>query len=213
VSSQALPRAIARTRRIDMRVVIGLLLFAVGILATAGLIRRAQERTPVLVATQALQPGHSVADSDLRVAEIGLSPGVASVSASELDNVVGHVLTAPVEAGQLMTPGAIASGPSLGAGEVAISIGLASQHAAGGALRSGDRVVVLATEEPDRPTAKTSVLLSDVEVIAVQQEEGPAADPLLTVTLAIASDDAAAVAQAANSGVIDLAVLPGLDPQ
>ncbi|MGH2383378.1 MAG: hypothetical protein ACRDG7_19475, partial [Candidatus Limnocylindria bacterium] len=54
----------------------------------------------------------------------------------------------------------------------------------------------------------TSVLLSEVEVVAVTQEQGPAADPLLTVTLAVSSDDAAAVAQAANSGVLDLALLP-----
>lgn len=213
MSAQALPRAIARTRRIDMRVVVGLLLFVVGILATSGLIRQAQERTPVLVATQALQPGHTVEVGDLRVAEVGLSPGVASLSASELDAVVGRVVTAPVEAGQVMTPGAMSSGPPLAAGEVAISVGVAPQHAAGGSLQAGDRVTLLATEDPDRPTARTSELLSDVEVITVQQEQGPAADPLLTVTLAIASDDAAAVAQAANSGVLDLALLPAGDSQ
>lgn len=213
MSAQALPRAIARTRRIDLRVVIGLLLFAVGILASSGLIRQAQERTPVLVATRALQPGDTIEDGDLRVAEVGLSPGIASLSASELDAVVGRVLAAPVEAGQVMTLGAIGSGPSLAVGEVAISVGVAPQHAAGGSLRSGDRVALLATEDPDRPTARTSVLLSDTEVIAVQQEQGPGVDPLLTVTLAIASDDAAAVAQAANSGVLDLALLPAGDSQ
>lgn len=213
MSAQALPRALARTRRIDLRVVVGLMLFAIGILATSGLIRQAQERTPVLVATQALQPGHTVEEADLRVAELGLSPGVASLSASELGTVVGRVLSAPVEAGQVLTPGAIASGPALAAGEVAVSVGVAPQHAAGGSLRSGDRVTLLATEDPDGPTARTSMLLSAVEVVAVHQEQGPAADPLLTVTLAIAIDDAAAVAQAANSGILDLALLPAEDSQ
>jgi Flp pilus assembly protein CpaB len=213
MSAQALPRAIARTRRIDMRVVVGLLLFALGVLATSRVVRDAQERAPVLVATRSLQPGHTVEAGDLRVAEVGLSPGVASLSASELDNVVGRVLTTPVEAGQIMTPGAISSGSSLAPGEVAISVGVAPQHAAGGSLQSGDRVTLLATEDPGGRTARTSVLLSDVEVIAVQEEQGPAADPLLTVTLATASDDAAAVAQAANSGVLDLVLLPAKDPQ
>jgi Flp pilus assembly protein CpaB len=207
MSAQA-PRAIARSRRIDMRVVVGLLLFFVGILATSGIIRQAQERTPVLVAAHSLEPGHTIEKSDLRVAEIGLSPGIASLSANQLEAVEGSVLSAPLEAGQVMTPGAVGAGPALNAGQVAISVGVAPQHAAGGRLRSGDRVQLLATEDPDRPTARTSLLLSDVEVIAVHQEQGPAADPILTVTLAVSSDDATAVAQAANSGVLDLALLP-----
>lgn len=208
MSAQALPRAVARTRRIDMRVVLGLLLFTVGILATSGLIRQAQQRTPVLIATRALQPGHTLQEGDLRATEVGLGPGVASVPAGELGLVKGQVLAAPVDEGQVVTPGAVTAGPSVSTGQVALSVGVTPQHAAGGSLRSGDRVQLLATEDPDRPTARTSVLLSDVEVMAVTQEQGPAADPLLTVTLAVDSDDAAAVAQAANSGVLDLALLP-----
>jgi len=213
MSAQALPRAIARSRRIDMRVVVGLLLFSVGILATSGIIRQAQERTPVLVAARSLEPGHTIEQGDLRVAEIGLGPGIATLSANELESVEGGVLRAPLEPGQLMTPGAVAAGPALSVGQVAISVGVAPQHAAGGSLRSGDRVQLLATEDPDQPTARTSRLLSAVEVIAVHQEQGPAADPILTVTLAISSDDATAVAQAANSGVLDLALLPAEEPE
>jgi Flp pilus assembly protein CpaB len=213
MSAQALPRAIARSRRIDMRVVVGLLLFSVGILATSGIIRQAQERTPVLVAARSLEPGHTMEQGDLRVAEIGLGPGIASLPASELESVEGGVLRAPLEPGQLMTPGAVAAGPALSGGQVAISVGVAPQHAAGGSLRSGDRVQLLATEDPDQPTARTSRLLSAVEVIAVHQEQGPAADPLLTVTLAVSSDDASAVAQAANSGVLDLALRPPKEPE
>jgi Flp pilus assembly protein CpaB len=208
MSAQALPRAVARTRRIDMRVVLGLLLFVVGILATSGLIRQAQQRTPVLIATRALEPGHTIEEGDLRAAEVGLGPGVVSVPAQELGLVEGQVLAAPVEEGQIVTPGAVSGGTSVSTGQVALSVGVTPQHAAGGSLRSGDRLQLLATEDPDRPTARTSVLLSDVEVVAVTQGQGPAADPLLTVTLAVDFDDAAAVAQAANSGVLDLALLP-----
>lgn len=213
MGAQALPRAIARTRRIDMRVVLGLLLFTVGILATSGLIRQAQQRMPVLVATRALEPGHTIEEGDLRAAEVGLGPGVASVPAQELGLVEGQVLAAPVEEGQIVAPGAVSAGPSVSTGQVALSVGVTPQHAVGGSLRSGDRLQLLATEDPDRPTARTSVLLSDVEVVAVSQEQGPAADPLLTVTLAVDSDDAAAVAQAANSGVLDLALLPAGDSE
>ena len=208
MSTQVLPRAMARTRRIDLRVVVGLLLFIVGILATSGLVRQAKERTPVLVATRPLDAGETLGPEDLRVAELGLGAGVATVSANELDTVIGRVLTAPLEAGQVLAPGAAASGPSLTAGQVALSVAVAPAHAAGGNLRAGDRVMLLGTTEPDRPTARTTVLLSEVVVIAVGQEDGPGADPNLTVTLAVSTDDASAVVQAANSGVLDLVLLP-----
>lgn len=208
MSTQALPRAIARTRRIDLRVVVGLLLFIVGILATSGLVRQAKERTPVLVATRQLEAGETLRSEDMRVAELGLGSGVAIISAHELDAVVGQVLTAPLEAGQVLAPGAVASGQSLAAGQVAVSVAVAPSHAAGGSLRAGDRVMLLGTTEPDRPTARTTVLLSEVEVIAVGREDGPGADPNLTVTLAVSADDASSVVQAANSGVLDLVLLP-----
>lgn len=208
MSAQVLPRAAVRTRRIDLRIVVGLLLFVVGVLATSGLIRQAKERTPVLVAAHSLEPGDTVGSEDLRVAEMGLATGVATLSADELDSVVGQVLTSPIEAGQVLAPGAISSGPSLGAGEVALSVAVAPSRAAGGSLRSGDRVMLLGTQDPDRPTARTSVLLPSVEIIAVDEAQGPGVEPSLTVTLAVGTDDAQSVVQAANSGVLDLVLLP-----
>lgn len=208
MSTEVLPRALARSRHIDFRVVVGLLLFVVGVLATSAVIRQAEERTPVLVATRPLQPGHTLEASDIRVAEVGLSSDLASLGADEYDAVVGRVLAAPLEPGQLLAPAAVAETMLLGPGEVAMSVGVAPDHATGGALRSGDRVMVLATENLNRQAASTSVLLSDVAVISVERPETPGAEPTLTVTLAVTGDDAPALAQAANSGVIDLVLLP-----
>ncbi len=209
MSTQVLPRAVARSRRIDLRVVAGLLLFLAGVLATSAIIRQANERSAVLVAAADLDAGHALQPGDLRVAEVGLSGGVASIGAGELEAVSGRVLAGAVESGQILSPATIAAGPPLEAGQVAISVGVLPAHAAGGALQSGSRVMVLATQDPDRPSARTTVLLSEVRVIAVDHSEGPGADPSLTVTIALAAEDAAAVAQAANSGLVDLVLLPG----
>jgi Flp pilus assembly protein CpaB len=146
--------------------------------------------------------------NDLRVAELGLASGVATVPANNLNSVVGRVLTSPVEAGQVLSPGAISDGSSLAAGQVALSVPVAPAHAAGGSLRSGERVMLLGTEDPDRPTARTRVLLSSVEVIAVVSARGPGIEPNLTVTLAVRTHDAPSVVQAANSGALDLVLLP-----
>lgn len=212
MSTVTLPRAAAKVRRIDFRVVVGLLLFTVGILATRGIIRQANERTPVLVATRSIQPGETLGSGDVRVAEIGLASGVASVGADEADAIIGTVVRSRIEAGQILSPETVASGPALNAGEVAISVGVLPAHAVGGSLAPGDRVMVLATDNPDRPVSATRVLLSEVEVIAVDRTEGPGAQPEITVILAVSENDAAAVAEAANSGVVDLVLLPGGSP-
>lgn len=208
MSTVTLPRAAAKVRRIDFRVVIGLLLFVVGVIATSGIIQKARERSPILVAAQPMEAGETIEAADLQVAEMGLAPGVTTVGASELDAVVGQTLRAPLEPGQLLAPGAVASGPAIAAGEVAMSIGIPPARAAGGNLRAGDRVMALATSNPDRPNATTSVLISGVEVVAVQLPSEQAADPNITVTLAVSSTDAAALAQSQNSGLIDLVRLP-----
>jgi Flp pilus assembly protein CpaB len=146
--------------------------------------------------------------NDLRVAELGLASGVVTVPAADVNSVAGHVLTSPVEAGQVLAPGAISAGPSLATGQVALSVAVAPAHAVGGSLRSGERVMLLGTEDPDRPTARTTVLLPSVQVIAVATAQGPGVEPNLTVTLAVGTRDAQSVVQAANSGVLDLVLLP-----
>lgn len=207
MNATALPRMVERSRRIDLRVVVGLLLFAVGVLATSGVIRQANERTPVLVAARILQPGETLRPDDVRVAEVGLAPGVAAIPAADLHGVVGQAVMSSLEEGQILSPASIATGSALAPGQVAMSVAVAPSHAAGGALRAGDRVMVLSTQGPDRTSARTVVLLAEVEILSVEAEDGPGA-PTVTVTLAVSESDAPALAQAANSGALDLVLLP-----
>lgn len=108
----------------------------------------------------------------------------------------------------MLAPRAISSGPSLSDGQVALSVAVPPSRAAGGSLRSVDRVMLLGTQDPDRPTTRTTMLLSSVEIIAIDEAQGPGVEPGLTVTLAVGTDDAQSVVQAANSGVLDLVLLP-----
>lgn len=208
MSASALPRVLERSRRIDLRVVVGLLLFVVGVFATSGFIRQANERTPVFVAARTLQPGQMLSPSDLRVAEVGLAPGVAAIPAGSVHDLAGKAVMSPLEEGQILSPASVAAGSALVPGQVAMSVAVAPSHAAGGALRAGDHVMVLSTQSPDRMSASTAVLLSEVEILSVETEDGAGVEPAVTVTVAISENDAPALAQAANSGVIDLVLLP-----
>ncbi|MDQ3963591.1 MAG: Flp pilus assembly protein CpaB [Actinomycetota bacterium] len=208
MSAQAIPRAAVRARRVDLRVVAGLLLFVLGILGTTGLVREANERTPVLVAARALAPGETVQPSDLRVAEVGLAPGVATVPAADVQSLVGRMVTTAVEEGQVIPPAVVAETFPAAEEKVAVSVEVPPARAAGGTVSPGDRVMLFATKDPGRPLAQTTMLLSSVEVLAVEAAEGPGVQPTLTVTLGVLPENAQRVVQATNAGIVDLVLLP-----
>jgi hypothetical protein len=79
MTSTAVPRSTARLRRIDLRVVIGLALLLAGVLGTVAVVQRAGQRVPVLVVAREVPAGQVVGDQDVRVAELGLAPGVATL--------------------------------------------------------------------------------------------------------------------------------------
>ena len=91
MTSTAVPRSTARLRRIDLRVVIGLVLLLVGVLGTVAVIQRAGQRVPVLVMAREVPAGQVLGDQDVRVAELGLGPGVATLGVGDRGRVVGRV--------------------------------------------------------------------------------------------------------------------------
>lgn len=203
-----LPRAHVRLRRLDLRVVVGLLLMLVAVFGGASLIRAAQKRTPVLVAAKSVQPGEVVTAADVRVVELAISGGVAYVPASMQSEIVGHVAAEPLSEGKLLAPTSVSQGPPLPAGMVAMSLALKPEHAASGTLRSGDHVAVLASTAPGRGDPQTTILLPDVPVLAVT--EGDSGDGAgLLVTLRLRLEEARALAEARAAGSVDLVLLPG----
>jgi Flp pilus assembly protein CpaB len=205
MTSTAVPRSMARLRRIDLRVVIGLALLLAGVLGTVAVVQRAGQRVPVLVVAREVPAGQVVGDQDVRVAELALAPGVATLGAGDRGRVVGRVASVPLAAGQVLTPAAIVdAGPALGPGRVAV----APEHAAAGLLRAGDRVAVVASGTPDQPDVRAGVVLSSVPVLSVLV---PPADVggegRLLVSVAVTLEEAPLLARAAQA-TIDLVLLP-----
>ncbi len=207
MTSTVVPQTAARMRRLDLRVLIGLALLLVGVLGTLAIVRQAGQRTPVLVMARTVQAGQVIGAQDVRVAELGIASGVATLGAGDRARVVGRRAAVPLEAGQVLGPAVVADGPALGSGQVAMSVALAPEHAAAGLLRAGDRVAVVASGKPGETGVGSGVLLSPVSVLSVlTRGDDSGADRKLLVSLAIRPEQAATLARAAQ-GTLDLVLL------
>jgi Flp pilus assembly protein CpaB len=191
-----------------MRVAIGVLLMVAAILGGASVLRGATARSAVIIAARAVEPGSVIVAKDLRVEEVALSGGVESIAASSMSGLVGRVAAEPLYPGKLLTTRSISSGPPVPAGYVAMSIALKPERAVGGTLRSGDRVAVVATSNAGRPDAASVLLFQKIPIVAVSTRSGGEGN-LVIVTLQVRPEEARALAQARNSGEIDLLLLSG----
>lgn len=208
MASTAVPRSAARLRRVDLRVLLGLVLLLAGVLGTVGIVQRVGQRTPVLVMARDVPAGRVIGERDVRVAELGLAAGVATLTAADRARVVGRVASAPLAAGQVLNPSAVADRLALAAGQAVMSLAVAPEHAAAGMLGAGDQVAVVASGGPDQPEAQAQVVLSAVPVLSVlAPADAAGGDGKLLVSLAVAQEQAALLAQAAQ-GTVDLVLLP-----
>ncbi|MGH2703702.1 MAG: RcpC/CpaB family pilus assembly protein [Actinomycetota bacterium] len=188
-----------------MRVVVGVTLMLFAIAGTTSLVRRAQDRTPVLVAARQVEPGHVIEPSDLRVADISLPRGVAYLPASGQGRVVGQIATEALWPGKILGPRSIARSSTLPAGQVSMSVALKPHRCSAGDLRAGDHVAVISSPTPDR-NLPTTILFTDVTVQSVRQaqtSEGSA----LVVALRLRLEEARALAEAQAKGSINLVLL------
>ena len=207
MASTTVPQAAARLRRVDLRVVVGLAVLLVGVAGTLGVVAQAGKRTPVLVMAREVPAGQVIGEGDVRAAELGLAPGVATLGIGERTRVVGRVASVPLAAGQILNPSSVAESPPLAPGQAVMSLAVAPEHAAAGLLRGGDRVAVVASGPSEQPAARAQVLLSPVQVLSVSSSPDEAGtERRLLVSLAVRPEQAAALAQAAH-GTVDLVLL------
>jgi Flp pilus assembly protein CpaB len=204
------PKAASRVRRIDMRIVVGVMLMLFAVAGTASLVKKAQARIPVLVAARSVEPGSVIETADIRVAEISISRGLSYLAASREHEIVGRVAAESFSSGEILSPDAVVSKASLPPGYASMSIALKPSRAAAGSLRAGDHVAVISSPSAERGEA-TTILFTDVVVQSVRQGQTSEGSTLI-VALRLRLEEARALAEAQSKGVIDLAVL-GIGPE
>lgn len=208
---RVVPRTAARMRRVDLRVVAGLLLMMLAVGGSVGVIRRAQFRVPVLVAARTVEAGAVIKPTDLRVEEISVTGGLTYLPASQRGSVIGKVATERLWPGKLLGAASVAETANLPAGYVAMSLALKADRAAGGTLRPGDHVAVISSGSPERPQTTPTILFANVPVLDARPAETAEGGGVI-VTLRLRLEEARLLTAARASGSIDLVLLPGAGP-
>jgi Flp pilus assembly protein CpaB len=205
---------------LDGRMLLGVALVAISVVGGVIFWGAARETAPVLVAASDLPAGHVVTASDLTVADVKLAGRLESLAVPEADlsSVVGRTLAGRLYAGEMLVWPNLASGPTIGASEVGMTVPVKPEAMYSG-LRPGDAVAVLATRDKDKPTSQTVTLLDRAVIyetarepgrIAVSRDSGSDEQDrgLTNVTLIVPRADAERLAHAVVNWELTLALLP-----
>jgi Flp pilus assembly protein CpaB len=210
-------------------------IFLVLALAAGGIYYATTRETAVVVAKGDLRVGTSISESSVTVKRV--HPGdIPAGSATRVSDVLGRYVSWPILDGQFIPVRAlsrdraslIAGGLSVPPGYRALSLAVTATDAAGGVLRPGDLVDVVAvakSQAPGASPAPATTLGKRVLVLGMRTDQGQALDAsggpgsvrglnfssnrIASVVLAVAPDDEEKYAAAA--AVSNFTVVLNLD--
>lgn len=204
------PRAtrLAAPRWLDVRVVAGVLLVLLSVVAGARVFASADNTTAVYVAAHDLVPGEHVSADDLATAKVRLE-GAGDRYVAAAAPPVGYVVTRYVAAGELLPAGALGTGAA-STNSRFVTVPVQPGHLSDGVQR-GVLVDIYLT-----PKAATGAEATEPELVLagvpVESREGGSrsfsGSSTLAVVLAVPAAKVAAVVQAVGSGTIDLVQVP-----
>jgi Flp pilus assembly protein CpaB len=199
-------RARAARRRVDSRLMVGLVLVAASIAGGLALFDAADRTVPVLAVSRDLPAGHVLELRDVHVARVQVDAGVLRglVRGEREDTVVGRVLLTPAAGNSLVAASALGRAR---ADEREMTVPINSEHALGGSLRVGERVDVLATFAKGAKDARTLTVARGAQVVDVVRTKGilgEGSGGLSALTLAVDSDDAVYLAFATHTAELDV---------
>ncbi len=207
VASLARPR-----QRRPSYVVAGLLCIAVAALGGALLVGSLTSTTTVLAADADIEPGQIIGPGDLRVVELSVVAGAATVSADDQSLVLGRAARGPIPAGTLLNSGLfVDSGGAIPEGMAVVGAALDPGAVPVARLRAGDVVDVIGVATGlaglESSGADEAVVLARADIWAVDRPSG--AGGRTVVAMLVPVETQTAVAQAAADGRLRLALAAG----
>ena len=210
---------LAAPARVDGRMLLGVALVAASVVGGLLFWGSTSETVPVLVAARDIPAGHVIQADNLSVARVRLEGSLSSLAIQdgELDQVAGRTTGTVVHAGEMVVWPDLASGPVIGANDVAVTVPVEADAVYPG-LRPGDVVAVLATSDRGKPESRTVTLLERAVIYDVSLEPGRIAigrgsdggeedRGLTNVTLVVPRSEAERLAHAVVNWDLTLALL------
>lgn len=181
------------------RAVVGGLLVAIALIGTwwAASGGRSVSTERYLVAARRVGPGQELGRGDLAWMSGELPDRLRSRAFTEPESVLGHVTTAPLEAGDLVQASSIVRSPGA-PGSRELSFVVDTDWAVAGTLRAGDRIDLLVTYG-DGATSQTRRVLTDTVVRRVSDPGGDSLGSTRTQAVTVALDDDGLVREATNA--------------
>jgi len=224
-------RALRPPRRLDARAVFGVAIAALAIFGSIAFWGATNDSRAVLVAARDLPTGATIEPADLKVVRVRVDDSMyaAALPGDALTTTVGKQLNEPLHAHQLLARAQLSARPALAPQEMALTIPVSAETAAGGRIQPGDWVQVLVTTAKGRPESQTFVVLPRGRVFDVGRDErltvvntasatdssasggsesGRARGAVASVTLALTQEQAVGLARARWNGELDVALLP-----
>jgi hypothetical protein len=195
------------------RAVVGALLITAAAVATfaAYLQSKAEPTTTYLVALEAIEPGTRFETVDELTTVLGgitveLTEPLTSraIPVGEVDDLVGRVLVAPLQRGDLVTRTALVDDGGVAPAQT-LSFALPRTAAVAGTLRPGERIDVLATFSGTGVEPYTAYVARGVPLLRITAPDGgplgSSSDVLLTVAIT-RLDDVQALGHAINTAEV-----------
>lgn len=207
----ASPRAarLATPRWLDARLLLGIVLLLLAVVAGARVFAAADNLTRVYVAAHDLVPGQHVSSDDLSVGQVRLQGQGGYYIAAGVAPPVGYVVTRYVGAHEFVPIAALAATTPATASRF-VTVPVQPGHLSGDLAR-GDLVDVYLTPKVGAGARVPPPTLV-IEGVAVESREGGArtfaGNASLAVVLAVPAGQVAALVHAVESGTIDLVTVP-----
>jgi Flp pilus assembly protein CpaB len=215
-------RALRQPRWPDLRAMVGLLLMLAAVGGAIVAWTAAENTRPIVVAVRDLPSGAIVSPDDLTVRRVRVDDSIynAAVPGADLNTVVGRQLAEPVHSDQVLVQAQLSPRPAVAPGQIVLTIPLRPDNAAGGRLRPGDVVQVLATSNTGKDNSRTSVILPQATIYDVGREDQAAvvgstssgqpapASGATWAALIVSQDQALQLANARWNSDLDVALVP-----
>jgi len=201
-------RSLPRRRRPGM-IALAVALIGAGVLASAALYQRANHQVPVVVVTGTVPAGSVISASDVGTTTVAAGPGVQTIPAAQLHQVVGLVAATALRPGSLLAPAEVTTAQPPASGQALVPVPIRPSGLPASGLAAGDHVMVVPTSGSAGQSGSGSApaaLANPVPGVVEAVTGAPDQDGYDVVDLLVSSASGTSLAEQAATGAIALYV-------